>query len=124
MGSGAIHSADQLPLEGSAALAAEGFLGGRRPTLEEGGIPVAQARRARGQRRQSSQRRPARRELLGPGRARPLGQAAQGGGGVPVPGGVGKRCSCGAWGRGSAGTVVLGGRLGLVISEVFSNLWL
>jgi len=50
-----------------------------------------------------------------------LDHAAQGGGGVPIPGGVQKTCSCGTWGHGLAGTVVLGGWLDLMILEVFSN---
>jgi len=41
-----------------------------------------------------------------------LGQAAQGGGGVPVPGGVQTPCGCGIWGQGLAGVGVLGWRLG------------
>ena len=49
-------------------------------------------------------------------------QAAQGSGGVPILGGVQKTCRCGTWGRGLAGTVVLGGWLDLLILEVFSNL--
>jgi len=37
-----------------------------------------------------------------------LDQAAQGGGGIPIPGGVQKTCRCGTLGYGLAGTVVLG----------------
>jgi len=37
-----------------------------------------------------------------------LEQAAQGGGGVTVPGGVQKTCRCGTLGSGSVGMVVLG----------------
>jgi len=37
-----------------------------------------------------------------------LDQAAKGGGGVPIPGGVQKPCGCGTSGRGLAGMVVLG----------------
>jgi len=51
-----------------------------------------------------------------------LAQAAQGGGGVPIPGGVQKACGCGTWGHGLAGVVGLGGWLDSMISEVFSNL--
>jgi len=51
-----------------------------------------------------------------------LAQAAQGSGGVPIPGGVQKRCGCGPWGHGWAGMVGLGWRLDLMILEVFSNL--
>jgi len=35
-------------------------------------------------------------------------QAAQGSGGVPIPGGVQKTCGCAALGHGLAGMVVLG----------------
>jgi len=52
-----------------------------------------------------------------------LAQAAQGGGGVPILGGVQKTCGCGTSGQGLAGMVVLGWRLDLVILEVFSSLW-
>ena len=51
-----------------------------------------------------------------------LDQAAQGSGGVPIPGGVQKPCGCGTWGHGLASMVVLGCRLHLMILEVFSNL--
>jgi len=51
-----------------------------------------------------------------------LAQAAQGSGGVPIPGGVQTPCGCGPWGQGSAGMVGLGWWLDLMISEVFSNL--
>jgi len=37
-----------------------------------------------------------------------LDQAAQGSGGVPIPGGVQKRCGCGPSGHGLAGVVGLG----------------
>ena len=37
-----------------------------------------------------------------------LGQAAQGSGGVPIPGGVQTPCGCGTWGHGLAGLGVLG----------------
>jgi len=47
----------------------------------------------------------------------------QGSGGVPIPGGVQKMCRCGTLGYGLVGMVVLGGRLDLMILEVFSNLW-
>jgi len=49
-------------------------------------------------------------------------QAAQGSGGVIIPGGVQKTCRCGTSGHGLAGMVVLGGQLDLMILEVFSNL--
>jgi len=52
----------------------------------------------------------------------PLDQAAQGSGGVPIPGGIQKMCRCGASGHGLAGMVVLGGLLDLMFVEVFSNL--
>jgi len=48
-----------------------------------------------------------------------LDQAAQGGGWVPVPGGVQKPCGCGTRGHGLAGMGVLGWWLDLVILEVF-----
>jgi len=51
-----------------------------------------------------------------------LGQAAQGGGGVPIPGGVQKMCRCGTSVYGLVGMVVLGGWLDSMILEVFSNL--
>jgi len=51
-----------------------------------------------------------------------LKQAAQGGGGVPIPVGVQKSCRCGTSGYGLAGMVVLGGWLDLMILEVFSKL--
>ena len=51
-----------------------------------------------------------------------LEQAAQGGGGVTIPGGVQKMCKCGTSGHGLAGMVVLGGWLDSMILEVFSNL--
>jgi len=41
-------------------------------------------------------------------RGQALGQAAQGSGGVPVPGGVQKTCGCGTSGHGLAGVGVLG----------------
>jgi len=37
-----------------------------------------------------------------------LAQAAQGSGGVPIPGGVQNPCGCGTWGPGLAATVGLG----------------
>jgi len=37
-----------------------------------------------------------------------LGQAAEGSGGVPFPGGVQKMCGCGTSGHGLAGIMVLG----------------
>ena len=37
-----------------------------------------------------------------------LEQAAQGGGEVPIAGGVQKPCGCGTWGHGLAGMVVMG----------------
>ena len=52
-----------------------------------------------------------------------LEQAAQGGGGVPIPGGVHRTCRCGTSGYGLVGKVVLGGWLDLMILEVLSNLW-
>jgi len=51
-----------------------------------------------------------------------LGQAAQGSGGVPIPGGVQTPPGCGPWGRGLAGMGVSGWRLDLVTSGVFPNL--
>jgi len=51
-----------------------------------------------------------------------LAQAAQGSGGVPIPGRVQTPCGCGPWGHGLAGVVGLGWRLDVVILEVFSNL--
>jgi len=52
-----------------------------------------------------------------------LAQAAQGSGGVPIPGGIKKPCGCGAWGQGLVGMVVLGGWLDdSIILEVFSKL--
>jgi len=51
-----------------------------------------------------------------------LEQAAQGGGGVPVPGGVQKTCRCGTSRCGLVGMVVLGGWLDSMVLEVFSNL--
>jgi len=49
-------------------------------------------------------------------------QAAQGGGGVPIPGGVQKTCRCGILGSGLVDMVVLGGWLDMMTLEVFSNL--
>jgi len=43
-----------------------------------------------------------------------LDQAAQGGGGVTIPGGVQKTCECGTLGHGLVGMVVLGGWLDLI----------
>jgi len=51
-----------------------------------------------------------------------LEQAAQGSGGVTIPGGVRKPCRCGILGHGLVGMVVLGGWLDLMILEVSSNL--
>jgi len=51
-----------------------------------------------------------------------LEQAAQGSGGVTIPGGVQKMCRYGTSGHGLAGMVLLGGWLDLMILEVFSNL--
>jgi len=51
-----------------------------------------------------------------------LEQAAQGSGGVTVPGDVQKMCRYGTSGHGLAGMVVLGGWLDLMMLEVFSNL--
>ena len=51
-----------------------------------------------------------------------LEQAAQGGGGVTIPGGVQKTCRCGILGHGLVGMVVLGEQLDLIILEIFSNL--
>jgi len=51
-----------------------------------------------------------------------LDQAAQGSGGVPIPGGVQKLCGCGTLGRGLGGMVGLGGWLDFMVLEVFSNL--
>jgi len=53
---------------------------------------------------------------------RALEQAAQGSGGITIPGGVQKMCRSGSSGHGWAGMVVLGWRLDLMILEVFSNL--
>ena len=51
-----------------------------------------------------------------------LEQAAQGSGGVTIPGGVQITCRCGTSGHGLAGLVVLGSRFELMILEAFSNL--
>jgi len=51
-----------------------------------------------------------------------LEQAAQGSGGVTIPGGVRKTYRCGTSGYGLAGVVVLGGWLDLMLLEVFPNL--
>ena len=51
-----------------------------------------------------------------------LEQAAQGSGGVTIPGGVQKACRCGTSGYGLVSMVVLGGWLDLMILEIFSNL--
>ena len=48
--------------------------------------------------------------------------AAQGGGGVPIPGDVWKTCRCGTSGHGLVAMVVLGGWLDLMVLEVFSSL--
>jgi len=50
-----------------------------------------------------------------------LEQAAQGGGGVPIPGDGQKICRYDTSGHGLAAMVVLGGWLDLVILEVFSS---
>jgi len=52
-----------------------------------------------------------------------LDQAAQGGGGVPIPGEVQKTCGCGTSGHGLVGKVVLRGWLDSMILEGLSNLW-
>jgi len=52
-----------------------------------------------------------------------VGAAAQGSGGVPIPGGVQNPSGCGPWEHGLAGTVVLGWQLDLMTFEAFSNLW-
>jgi len=52
-----------------------------------------------------------------------LEQAAQGGGGVTIPGSVQETCSCGTLGHGLVGMVVLGWQLDLMSLEIFSNLW-
>ena len=49
-------------------------------------------------------------------------QAAQGGDGVPVPGGVQKMCICATSGHGLVGMVALGGWLDSMILDAFSNL--
>jgi len=51
-----------------------------------------------------------------------LEQAAQGGGGVTISGGLQKTCRCGTSGYDLVGMVLLGGWLDLMILEVFSNL--
>jgi len=51
-----------------------------------------------------------------------LAQAAQGSGGVPIPGGVQKTRGCGTWGHGLADMGVLGGWLDSMILKVFSSL--
>jgi len=51
-----------------------------------------------------------------------LEQAAQGSGGIPIPGSVQKMCRYGSSGHSLAGMVVMGWRLDLVSLEVFSNL--
>ena len=48
-----------------------------------------------------------------------LEQAAQGGSGLPIPGGVQKTCGCGTSGYGLLGMVVLGGRLDSMILGLF-----
>jgi len=50
-----------------------------------------------------------------------LEHAAQGGGGVPIPGAAQKTCRCGTSGYGLVGMVAFGGWLDLIL-EVFSNL--
>ena len=49
-------------------------------------------------------------------------RAAQGGGGVPIPGGVQETCGCGTSGPGLAGMAVLGWHLGSMTVEFFSSL--
>ena len=51
-----------------------------------------------------------------------LDQAAQGSGGVTIPGGVQKPSGCGPLGHGLTGMAVLGWWWDLMILEVFSNL--
>ena len=51
-----------------------------------------------------------------------LDQAAQGSGGVPIPGGVQKTRRYGTSGHGLSGMGLLGGWLDLMILEVFSSL--
>jgi len=51
-----------------------------------------------------------------------LEQAAQGDGGVPIPGGVQKTSRYDTSGYDLVGMLVLGGSLDLMILEVFSNL--
>jgi len=50
-----------------------------------------------------------------------LGQAAQGSGGVPIPGGGQITCRYGTSRHDLAGMVGMGGQLDLMILEVFSN---
>jgi len=52
-----------------------------------------------------------------------LDQAAQGSGGVTIPGGVQKTCRRGTSGHGLAGVVVLGRWLDLMILEVCFRTW-
>jgi len=52
----------------------------------------------------------------------PLAQAAQGSGGVTVPGGVPEPWRCGTEGCAQQAALVVGGRLDWVILEVSSNL--
>lgn len=52
-----------------------------------------------------------------------LGRVAQGGGGVPIPGGVQGKVGRGAWGHGSAGDIGGRGWLDQMILEGFSNLY-
>jgi len=51
-----------------------------------------------------------------------VGAAAQGSGGVPIPGGVQNPSGCGPWGHGLAGMGGLGWPLDLMTLEVFPNL--
>lgn len=53
-----------------------------------------------------------------------IGTAAQGRGGITIPGNDQKACGCGTWGHGLVVglVVVMGGCLDLMISEIFSNL--
>ena len=51
-----------------------------------------------------------------------VAQTAQGGGGVVVPGGVPEPCGCGTEGYSQWATLEVGGWLGWMSLEVFSNL--
>ena len=52
-----------------------------------------------------------------------MAQAAQGGGGVTVPGGVKEPCGCGAEGHGPVDVVAMVWWLDWMMSVVFSNLY-